>query len=151
VFIAGGNRIGANAKLELARNRLGAIFGVEVRNDIAKLVTSSIYKRLRRWHSIWSSNATAGDEEGLWRHGFVSTAVAGSPASVRQQRGITMTRQRCPDTWRKVGRRLSPAFLSASTAVTQYGGRSFLMAGAYPRRRSVHRVLPTYPEHNVDR
>jgi hypothetical protein len=25
------------------------------------------------------------------------------------------------------------------------------MAGAYPRRRSVHRVLPTYPEHNVDR
>jgi hypothetical protein len=143
VFIAGGNRIGANAKLELARNRLGAIFGVEVRNDIAKLVTSSIYKRLRRWHSIWSSNAAAGDEEGLWRRGFVSTAVAGSPASMRQQRGITMTRQRCPDTWRKVGRRLSPAFLSASTAVAQYGGRSFfLTAGAYPRRRSVHRVKP---------
>jgi hypothetical protein len=124
---------------------------VEVRNDIAKLVTSSIYKRLRRWHSIWSSNSAAGDEEGLWRHGFVSTVVAGSPASVRQQRGITMTRQRCPDTWRRVGRRLSPAFLSSSTAVTQYGGRSFLMAGAYPRRRSVHRVLPTYPKHNVDR
>jgi hypothetical protein len=65
VFFAGGNRIGANAKLELAGNRLGAILGVGVRNDIAKLVTSSIYKRLRRWHTIWSSNAAAGDEEGL--------------------------------------------------------------------------------------
>jgi hypothetical protein len=70
---------------------------------------------------------------------------------MRQPRGVTTTRQRCPDTWRRVGRRLSPAFLSSSTAVTQYGGRSFLMAWAYPRRRSAHRVLPTYPEHNVDR
>ena len=44
------NRIGANAKLELVGNRLGAILGVGVHNDIAKLATSSIYRQLRRWH-----------------------------------------------------------------------------------------------------
>ena len=44
------NRIGANAKLELVGNWLGAILGVGVHNDIAKLVTSSIYRQLRWWH-----------------------------------------------------------------------------------------------------
>jgi hypothetical protein len=44
------NRIGANAKLELIGNQLGAILGVGVHNDIAKLVTSSICRQLRRWH-----------------------------------------------------------------------------------------------------
>jgi hypothetical protein len=39
-------------KLELAGDRLGAILDVGVRNDVAKLVTSSIYRQLRRWHSI---------------------------------------------------------------------------------------------------
>jgi hypothetical protein len=39
-------------KLELAGDQLGAILGVGVRNDVAKLVTGSIYRQLRRWHSI---------------------------------------------------------------------------------------------------
>ena len=40
-------------KLELAGDRLGAILDVGVRNDVAKLVTGSIYSRLKRWHTIW--------------------------------------------------------------------------------------------------
>jgi hypothetical protein len=43
---------GGSKKLELAGDRLGAILDVGVRNDIAKLVTGSIYRQLRRWYSI---------------------------------------------------------------------------------------------------
>jgi hypothetical protein len=39
-------------KLELAGDRLGAILDVGVRNDVAKLVTGSIYRQLRRWYTI---------------------------------------------------------------------------------------------------
>jgi hypothetical protein len=118
-FFAGRNQIGANAKLELAGNRLGSILGVGVRNDIAKLVTSSIYRRPRRWHSIWSRNAAAGDEEGLWRRGFVSTAVASSPASMRQRWGVTMTRWKGRATWHKAGRRRFTGVLISSTVVNK--------------------------------
>jgi hypothetical protein len=46
------NWIGENVKLELGGDRLGVILGVGVRNDVAKLVTDSIYRQLRRWRSI---------------------------------------------------------------------------------------------------
>jgi hypothetical protein len=78
------NRIGANAKLELTGNRLGAIHGVGVRNDIAKLVPGSIYRQLHRWRLIWSSNAAVGDKEGRGCGEFVSTVVASSPATIGQ-------------------------------------------------------------------
>jgi hypothetical protein len=51
------NWIGENAKLELAGDRLGAILGVGVRNDVAKLVTGSIYRQLRRWRLIRPGSA----------------------------------------------------------------------------------------------
>jgi hypothetical protein len=75
--------------------------------------------------------------------------VAVTPVIDGKLEGVTAMRWRGWDTRRKAGRRLSPAFLSASTVVTQYGGRSSLTVEAYPRRRTP--VLPTYPENNVDR
>jgi aspartate/tyrosine/aromatic aminotransferase len=39
-------------KLGLAGDRLGAILAVGVRNDVAKRVTDSIYRQVRRWYSI---------------------------------------------------------------------------------------------------
>ena len=75
--------------------------------------------------------------------------VAVTPVIDGKLEGVTAMRWRGWDTRRKAGRRLSPAFLSASTVVTQYGGRSSLTVEAYPRRLTP--VLPTYPENNVDR
>jgi hypothetical protein len=43
------NRIGENAKFELAGDRLGAILGVGVRDDVAKLAAGSIYSARKRW------------------------------------------------------------------------------------------------------
>jgi hypothetical protein len=50
VFFAGYlNRVGEKAKLELAGDRLGAILGVVVRDDVAKLAAGSIYRKSERW------------------------------------------------------------------------------------------------------
>jgi hypothetical protein len=68
--------------LELAGDRLGAILGVGMRNNVVKLVTGSIYRQLRRWHSILLNNAAAGDKKGLWRRGCVSSVVASSAAMI---------------------------------------------------------------------
>ena len=70
--------------MELAGDRLGAILGVGVRNYVAKLVTGSIYRQLRRWHSILSNNAAAGDKREPWRSEFVANTVATSPVLIRQ-------------------------------------------------------------------
>ena len=43
------NRIGENAELELVDDWLGAILSVGVRNDVVKLVPSSIYRENGRW------------------------------------------------------------------------------------------------------
>jgi hypothetical protein len=43
------NRVGENAKFELAGDRLGAILGVVVRDDVAKLAAGSIYSARKRW------------------------------------------------------------------------------------------------------
>jgi hypothetical protein len=43
------NRIGENAKFEFAGDRLGAILGLGVRNDVAKLAAGSIYSARKRW------------------------------------------------------------------------------------------------------
>jgi hypothetical protein len=78
------NWIGENVKLELGGDRLGVILGEGVRNDVARLVTDSIYRQLRRWRSIWSSNAAAGDKREPWRSEFVANTVATSPVLIRQ-------------------------------------------------------------------
>jgi hypothetical protein len=50
VFFAGYlNRVGEKAKLELAGDRLGAILGVVVRDDVAKLAAGSIYRFSEQW------------------------------------------------------------------------------------------------------
>jgi hypothetical protein len=46
------NRIGENAELELVDDRLDAILSVGVRNDVVKLVPSSIYRENGRWPRI---------------------------------------------------------------------------------------------------
>jgi hypothetical protein len=50
-------------KLELAGDRLGTIVGVGVLDCLMELAVASIYRRLRRWRLIRSSNAAAGDKE----------------------------------------------------------------------------------------
>jgi hypothetical protein len=52
-FAAYLNRVGRNAKFELAGDRLGAILGVVVRDDVAKLTAGSIYRPSERWPGIW--------------------------------------------------------------------------------------------------
>jgi hypothetical protein len=42
-------RIGGTLKLELAGDRLGAILGGLVRDDVVKLAAGSIYRRSERW------------------------------------------------------------------------------------------------------
>ena len=51
------NWIGENVKLELVDDRLGVILGVGVRNDVAKLVLSSIYRENGRWPRIFGRDA----------------------------------------------------------------------------------------------
>jgi hypothetical protein len=74
----------------------------------------------------------AGDKEDHRLRDFVSTTVAGSPAMMRQQWGVTAMRQRCPDTWRKAERRRSPAGLSAQAA------RQRRSIGGSPECRPAH-------------
>jgi hypothetical protein len=93
--------------------------------------------------------AVAGREEEHGCSEYVFHDVAVTPVIDGKLEEVTAMRWRGWDTRCKAGRRLSPAFLSASTVVTPYGGRSSLTVGAYPRRRTP--VLPTYPENNVDR
>jgi hypothetical protein len=42
-------RIGGNPELELVGDRLGAILGGLVRDDVVKLAAGSIYRRSERW------------------------------------------------------------------------------------------------------
>ena len=86
--------------------------------------------------------AAVGSEEEHRCSEYVFHDVAVTPVIDGKLEGVTAMRWRGWDTRRKAGRWLSPAFLSASTVVTQYGGRSSLLVEAYPRRRTP--VLPTY-------
>ena len=45
-------RIGGNPELELAGDRLGAILGGLVLDDLAELVEGSIYRKSERWPGI---------------------------------------------------------------------------------------------------
>jgi hypothetical protein len=56
------NKFGENLKSELSEARLLAIAGDWVDDDVTQLGEGSIYRRLRRWRTIWSSNAAAGDK-----------------------------------------------------------------------------------------
>jgi hypothetical protein len=47
------NRVGGNAKFELAGDGLGAILDVVVCDDVAKLTAGSIYRPSERWPGIW--------------------------------------------------------------------------------------------------
>jgi hypothetical protein len=58
------NQIGENAKFELAGDRLGAILGVGVRDDVAKLAAGSIYSA-RKWWPVNRARRAAGNDEGL--------------------------------------------------------------------------------------
>jgi hypothetical protein len=57
------NGFGGNLKFELSEARLLTIAGDWAEDDLAKLAGASIYRRLRRWRLIRSSNAAAGDKE----------------------------------------------------------------------------------------
>jgi hypothetical protein len=57
------NGFGGNLKFELSEARLLTIAGDWAEDDLAELAGASIYRRLRRWRLIRSSNAAAGDKE----------------------------------------------------------------------------------------
>jgi hypothetical protein len=57
------NGFGGNLKFELSEARLLTIAG----DDVTQLGEGSIYRRLHRWRTIWSSNAVAGGGEDYWR------------------------------------------------------------------------------------
>ena len=61
------NGFGGNLKFELLEARLLTIAGDWVGDDVTQLGEGSIYRQLRRWRTIWSSNAAAGGEEDYWR------------------------------------------------------------------------------------
>jgi hypothetical protein len=58
---------------------------------LAERAEASIYRILKRWWPIWSSNAGSRRWRRTWRGEFVSIAVAGSPALIRQQWGFMAT------------------------------------------------------------
>jgi hypothetical protein len=84
-FTAYLNRVGGNAKFELAGDRLGAILGVVVRDDVAKLTAGSIYRPSERWPGIWVERGGGRKGQGVIdAHEPVSIVVATSPATMGQ-------------------------------------------------------------------
>jgi hypothetical protein len=85
VFIAAAEtELGGNPKFELSGERLRTISGGWVRDDLAELTVASIYRGDSGGREFGLSAVAAGDKEGHRLRDFVSTAVAGSPASMRQ-------------------------------------------------------------------
>jgi hypothetical protein len=52
-FAVYSNRFGGNAKFKLAGDRLGAMLGGWVRDDVAELTEGSIYRKQERCPGIW--------------------------------------------------------------------------------------------------
>jgi hypothetical protein len=138
-------------KLELAGDRLGAILDVGVRNDVAKLVTSSIYRQLRRWHSIWANNAAAGGEDERGCGEYVCSVVAVIPMVDRKLEGVTAMRWQGWDTRRKTReRRFTGELIGSSrrvegkhggghrSGVQLTGGEDFPIPWCYPLISSVN-------------
>jgi hypothetical protein len=57
---------------------------LQIHDDMAQLRARSIYRALKRWWPIWSSNAGSRRWGRTWRGEFVSIAVATSPATIGQ-------------------------------------------------------------------
>ena len=77
------NWVGENAKFELTGDRLGAILGVVVRDDVAKLAAGSIYSARKR------------------RQGILTATRGG-----RKGRELLARMNSCPPSWRPHRRRL---------------------------------------------
>jgi hypothetical protein len=78
--------------LELVDDRLGAILSLGVRNDVVKLVPSSIYRGERAVAANFGRDARRSEvEKNTGARGLVSHAVATSPALIRQQWGVMAT------------------------------------------------------------
>jgi hypothetical protein len=120
------SRFGGSLKFALTGDRLGAILGGVVRDDVAKLTVASIYRERERWPEI--SMVTRGGQrkgEVTGAREFVFNAVAVTPAMDRGLQRFTMIQWRCQGTWCQAVRRLSPASLSAqATKQGGYGGES---------------------------
>ena len=70
-----------------------AILGGWVADDLAELVTGSIYRENGRWPRIWTRHAAVGgEEEGTGAREFVANGVATSPAMMGWPKGVTATR-----------------------------------------------------------
>ena len=57
------NRFGGSVKFELTGDRLGAILGGWMCDDLAELVVASIYRERQRWPGIFSGDARRSEEE----------------------------------------------------------------------------------------
>jgi hypothetical protein len=73
------NSFGGSLKSVLSGERLGAILGVVVRDDVAKLAAGSIYSARKRW-PVNRARRAAVRERRHWRNDWVSSAVAIAPA-----------------------------------------------------------------------
>ena len=74
---------GGNKEFGHTGDRLLAILGGWVADDLAELGTGSIYRENGRWPRIWTRHAAVGDEEeGTGARELVSYVVATSPALI---------------------------------------------------------------------
>jgi hypothetical protein len=99
------NRVGENAKFELVGDRLGAILGVVVPDDAAKLAASSIYSARKRWPVNRAITRGGGKEKGT---GASARWLLPWRSLRRSLDAPSMTIRdvvKCPDTRRKTERR----------------------------------------------
>jgi hypothetical protein len=67
VLYGGGDQFGGNKEFGHTGDRLLAILGGWVADDLAELVTGSIYRENGRWPRIWTRRAAVGGGEEYWR------------------------------------------------------------------------------------
>jgi hypothetical protein len=72
-------------------------------------------------------------EEGIGAREFVASTVAVTPTSHKEAQGFTVMQWRGRATRRKAGRRLSPASISTSAAVSAVRRPGLFTARSYPR------------------
>jgi hypothetical protein len=66
-FTVVAKRFGGNKEFGYTGDRLLAILGGWVADDLAELVTGSIYRENGRWPRIWMRRAAVGGGEEYWR------------------------------------------------------------------------------------
>ena len=66
-FTVAEKRFGGNKEFGHTGDRLLAILGGWVADDLAELGTSSIYRENGRWPRIWTRHAAVGGGEEYWR------------------------------------------------------------------------------------